>query len=374
MVASVEISTSAGIRSVIRPLWRKFPALNDALPILPIADLPTPVELLPTLGDDLSIPGLFIKRDDLSGALYGGTKVRAAEVILGAAYHSGKKHLLCTSVAASNWLSVCAIYGKALDLKVHLLGLARTLDDNKKNNLQIQQALADQIIIDANPLQLLRHGSRLWWRHRRDIFYAAPGGTSAASCLAYVNAMFELAEQIRAKRLPEPKYIFCGLGSCGTAAGLALGAVLAGLHSHLIAIRIADRIVSNRWNAGRLIWSAMYKLHRADRSATLTENPLRRLHIEHRYIGPGYGKTYASAERMKELMLNAVGVSLDDTYTAKTVWGMADYCRRHHTGKAPVLYWHSLNSQPVVVSDLHDRVRGLARDYQKRELTDARAA
>jgi len=345
MTATVEIFPFSALEAEHRPLWRKFPALKNVLPILPIAKLPTPVELSPALGDGLSITGLFIKRDDVTASLYGGAKVRAA-------IHAGKKHLLCSSVAASNWLSVCAIYGKAFGLGVHLLGLTRELDDNKKNNLQIQQAIADDVITEKNPLRLLRRAGRVFMHHRGDIFYGAPGGTSPSTCLTYVNAMFELAEQIRAKRLAEPKYIFCGLGSCGNAAGLALGAVLAGLRSRIIAIRVADRIVSNSLNVERLIWAAMRKLRSADSGALLNENPLRRLQIDHHYFCPGYGKSYADAERMKKLMVETVGVPLDDTYTSKVVWGIADYCHRHRVGKAPVLYWHSLNSRLMTISEL----------------------
>lgn len=371
MTAAFEYSPFAAFEAENRPLWRKFPGLNNVLPILPIANLPTPVELLPTLGDELSIPGLFIKRDDVTAALYGGAKARAAEVFLGAAFRAGKKHLLCTSVAASNWLSVCAIYGKALGLRVHLLGLRRAFDDNKKNNLQIQQAIADEVITGNNPLQLLHRAMQLFWKYRGDIFYGAPGGTSPSTCLSYVNAMLELAEQIRAKRLPEPKYIFCGLGSCGTAAGLALGAVLAGLRSKIIAIRIADRFVSNIVNVERLVRAAIRKLRRADSAVSIPENPARRLRIEHHYIGPGYGKTYPSAERMKELMINTVGVPLDDTYTSKVVWGMTDYCHRHRVGKAPVLYWHSLDSRQMTIDELRIGIGEFFNNLPRRELVNA---
>lgn len=367
MTAAIEILPFTAFAVEDRPLWRKFPALKSTLPILPFANLPTPVEMVPALGDELSIPVLFIKRDDLSGALYGGAKVRAAEVTLGAAVRAGKTHLLCSSVAASNWLSVCAIYGRALGLRVHLLGLKRELDDNKKNNLQIQQALADEVINEGNPAQLVRRAGNILWQLRGEVFYGAPGGTSPSTCLSYTNAMFELAEQIREKRLAEPKYIFCGLGSCGTAAGLALGAVLAGLRTRIIAIRVADRLVSNRFNLRRLIRGAMSKLRRSDGAASLAENPLRRIHIEHHYFGPGYGKSYPNAARMKELMIETVGVPLDDTYTSKVVWGMADFCHRHRVGKAPVLYWHSLNSRETNLAELGLGIREFLKCTQSLE-------
>jgi ABC-type lipoprotein release transport system permease subunit len=53
------------------------------------------------------------------------------------------------------------------------------------------------------------------------------GGTSPVGAIGYVEAAFELQEQIAAGALPAPEWIFVPMGSGGTAVGLVLGAKLA---------------------------------------------------------------------------------------------------------------------------------------------------
>jgi len=65
------------------PLFTHFPKLSAALPYIPLALRPTPVDRALRLGDALDIGRLYIKRDDVSGAAYGGNKVRKLEFLLG---------------------------------------------------------------------------------------------------------------------------------------------------------------------------------------------------------------------------------------------------------------------------------------------------
>ena len=48
---------------------------------IPLAHLPTPIELLPRLTKLLQGPRLFIKRDDLTGLGLGGNKTRKLEYL-----------------------------------------------------------------------------------------------------------------------------------------------------------------------------------------------------------------------------------------------------------------------------------------------------
>ena len=65
------------------PLFRDYPELEKRLPYVHLGTLPTPVEEMKETADNLGIEALFIKRDDLSGAVYGGNKVRKLEFLLG---------------------------------------------------------------------------------------------------------------------------------------------------------------------------------------------------------------------------------------------------------------------------------------------------
>ena len=70
--------------------------------------------------------------------------------------------------------------------------------------------------------------------------YVFAGGSNAAGTIGYVNAAFELKEQIDDGEIPEPTVVFCPLGSGGTLAGLSLGFALAGLQIRAVGVRVAE--------------------------------------------------------------------------------------------------------------------------------------
>jgi len=55
----------------------------DKLPRFPLAQLPTPIETLPRLSQELGGPDLLIKRDDQTGLALGGNKTRKLEFLVG---------------------------------------------------------------------------------------------------------------------------------------------------------------------------------------------------------------------------------------------------------------------------------------------------
>jgi len=74
-------------------LVRRFPALA-ALPRHALTTLPTPVAPLARLAAARGLGPLWIKRDDVSCALYGGNKPRKLEWLLGAARARGRRAVI----------------------------------------------------------------------------------------------------------------------------------------------------------------------------------------------------------------------------------------------------------------------------------------
>ena len=70
------------------PLFENYQLLARNLPYVSLGEFPTPVQKLDQLGKQLGLDNLFVKRDDLSGKVYGGNKVRKLEFILGEAIRS----------------------------------------------------------------------------------------------------------------------------------------------------------------------------------------------------------------------------------------------------------------------------------------------
>ena len=56
------------------PLFEHCPLLRDKHPYISLGEFPTPVEL-DRLGGGICLNHLYIKRDDVSGNIYGGNKI-----------------------------------------------------------------------------------------------------------------------------------------------------------------------------------------------------------------------------------------------------------------------------------------------------------
>ena len=94
-------------------LFEHYPALADALPHLSLADLPTPIEDAGAIGRTR----LLVKRDDLTGVLYGGNKVRKLEFLLGDAVRRNCRRVFTFGVAGSNHALATSVYATALGLQ-----------------------------------------------------------------------------------------------------------------------------------------------------------------------------------------------------------------------------------------------------------------
>ena len=229
------------------PLVKQYPSLENKLPYVSLGEFPTPLLKLDKLGPHIGLDNLFIKRDDMSGKAYGGNKVRKLEFLLGDVLHTKINEILTFGAAGSNHALATAIYAKQLGLKsISMLTHQPNAHYVIRNLIMSYHCGAEIhlypkipfIVPRANPVvlyQLLRH--RLSSGHMPGIIPF--GGSSPLGVVGYVNAAFELKEQILRGEMPEPDYIYVASGSMGTAAGLTLG---------LKATRSKTRVVSVRVN------------------------------------------------------------------------------------------------------------------------------
>lgn len=99
------------------PLFEEFPRLRGEIPWLKLGDFPTRVHRLKRLGKELGCRNLWIKRDDESGKLYGGNKVRKLEFLLADAEKKNAKVILTCGRIGSNHCLASTIYGSKLGFK-----------------------------------------------------------------------------------------------------------------------------------------------------------------------------------------------------------------------------------------------------------------
>ena len=191
--------------------------LAHELPYVSLGEFPTPVQKLDQLGRQLGLDNLFIKRDDLSGKIYGGNKIRKLEFILGNALRTQVKEVLTFGAAGSNHALATAIYAKQLGLKSISMLVPQPNAQYVRRNLLMSYYCGAELHLLPNipfiaPLtnpavlyQLLRHGLK-----RGQFPMVIPmGGSSPLGSVGFVNAAFELKETNHQRRNTRARLYLC---------------------------------------------------------------------------------------------------------------------------------------------------------------------
>lgn len=334
-------------------LFRKFPLLKEVLPWTPLGSFPTPVHRLDKLGSHLGMNELWIKRDDLTGEEYGGNKVRKLEFLLADVMARGRRRIVPIGAIGSNFVTATSFYAKKLGLEPIAMLFPQPVTDVVKRNLLMDIGVGAEIYYTPSLATLPFTIMKPYFKYG---FFSSPaekpkilpwGGTTAASTVGYVQAAFELKEQIERGECPRPDYIFVTLGTSGTAAGLALGLELAGLCSTLIGIRVVDLIISNA-RALRYHARNAYKIMaKSSEPAFQREIKLDNFKIIHDYFGKGYGYATEDGNEAMRIISEKEGITLEGTYTGKTLGGMIGSVNEMNLKDKVVLFWNTFNSRDI---------------------------
>ena len=327
-------------------LERRFPALTGRLARVPLTTLPTPVEPLAALGRTLDAD-LWIKRDDASGASYGGNKPRKLEFLLGGARRRGTGSVLTFGGLGTHHGLATTIAARELGLRSILVLLPQPVTPAVRRHLLLDHAFGAELHYAATvPRAALVAGSLLAREMLagRKPLLIPPGGTSAAGVLGYVNAGLELAEQVARGEMPEPFAVFVPLGTAGTAAGLLLGFALAGLRTRVAAVLVTDIMPPTHARVLRLARRAWRLLHGLDPGIAPAALAADRLTVIADQLGSGYGVATDAGETARRRIEELEGIRLESTYTAKCLAALLD-----RAGAAPyrgraLLFWHTYSA------------------------------
>ena len=314
----------------------------ESIPHHSLGNFPTPVQRLSNLERILNFESLWVKRDDLSGPLGGGNKVRKLEYMFAAASHDDtKKTLFTIGPTGSNHVRATAVYGKASGFRVECLLFKQPPTAYSETNYRtICEHAAAVYEVDRMTTMFVRYAYeklKTAFGVGEERYFISAGGSSPLGSVGYVKAVSELKSQIEEGILPEPRFIFLPVGTCGTMAGLVVGVRLAGLKSDVVGIRVADQVVANSWAISRMVRQTRRLIGVADSSN------IRAQHIElwHDDFGDGYAIPTEAGTQAVEMMAEHEGITLENTYTGKALAGLIHYIKAHGCEDEPILFWHT---------------------------------
>src|SRR5229473_342486 len=125
--------TSAVLPALTRryPLFDAYPDLKDRLSRQPLSADYTPIHDL----SRLPTANIWIKRDDLTSSIYGGTKVRKLELLLGEARALRKLKIVSVGAAGSHFLLSTAVFARKLALAFEAIICDQHMSDATRRNL-----------------------------------------------------------------------------------------------------------------------------------------------------------------------------------------------------------------------------------------------
>lgn len=301
----------------------------DYPPRIPLARLPTPLQLLERISERCG-RRIWIKRDDLTDAAISGNKLRKLEFVAAAARSTGCDTLITCGGVQSNHCRATALVGARLGLRVHLI-LRGEAPADVDGNLLLDH-LAGARISHYPPRRYVEELPALFehWRQH----YQAEG--SRALCIptgasdgigiwGYLAAAEELAQDMQVAGIDTADWV-CATGSGGTQAGLTLGAALQELPVRVWGFNVCD---DEAWFLNKVAedvadWQARY--------APGFELPDLDPRVVDGYVGPGYGRAGPEVFETIAEVARLEGIVLDPVYTGKAFHGMLQEIQRGRFG------------------------------------------
>ncbi len=364
------------------PLFERYPLLQDKLPYVSLGEFPTPVQKLDRIGRNISLDHLYIKRDDLSGTIYGGNKIRKLEFLLGHALRTKVKRVFIFGFVGSNQSLATAICAKQTGLKSISMLKHQPNAQYVRHNLLMSHYYGAELhqhwnipFLPSSVNKAIGTASTIYQLLRLKLKYGhfpyviRNGGSSPLGTIGFVNAAFELKQQIIQGEIPEPDRIYVALGSMGTTVGLMLGLKAANLKSRVVCVRAVDEKTANVRKVLKLLYKTNSFLHLMDPSFPKFEFAENDIDIRHGFLGQGYALPTKEGMEAMAQMEGKEGIKLDEIYDGKAFAALIDDVKKQDLRDKVVLFWNTYNSRDfsdvITTADYHQMPRCFHRYFEE---------
>jgi D-cysteine desulfhydrase family pyridoxal phosphate-dependent enzyme len=316
----------------------------DKIPYVKLANLPTPLEETPRLAKKIGLSKLLFKRDDLTGVAGGGNKARKLEYDFAEILKGGYDVVITAGGIQSNHTRMTAAAARKLGLDIKLV-LGGSDFTDCKGNLLLDVLFGTEIryLVDDDTNDSLTSAMEEWAGELESKghkpFVIPIGGSTGLGALGYVKAMKELQEQFGNEKVQ----IILGIGSCGTFAGVLLGAEIFMPEAKAVGISISRSSDEVEKRTKEIIKESAeiidYKIDAGSLSIECYDN---------------YFEEYGIITKEgKQAILDCAvleGILLDPIYTGKVMAGLIDLVDKKNIDKEiPVIFLHT-GGTPIIFS------------------------
>ncbi len=310
--------------------------------------LPTPIVKLENISEKIHT-NLYMKRDDLTGILLGGNKIRKLEYFLADAMEKKKKTIVTTGSTHSNHNSLTTAICNSLGLKTHLvivLGKNEAIPKEKEinGNLLIQKLSGANMIFvtEEEKEKTIEELMKKLEEEKEKPYYIPIGGHSPLGLVGYIEAMKEIEEQSK-KDGVNFDYIVAAVGTGTTVTGLFLGKEIYHSKAKILGLSVSREIERCREDSKQVITEFNEKF------GTKYEFEEQSIEFVDKYRTGGYGEYDQSVYETMKFVIKEEGIIMDPVYTAKSFMGLLKHIEENkelenknilfvHTGGAPIVF------------------------------------
>lgn len=317
--------------------------LLELPPRLRVARTPTPVEPWSRIGAELGVK-LWVKRDDLTGFVLSGNKVRKLEFSFSKAIEEGCDTVLTCGGVDSNHCRATTFLARRVGLEPHLL--LRTEDGRapsaRSGNTLLNSIAGAEIdwvshedyqlrqeLLDRTRVQIESRGSR--------VFVIPEGASDGLGALGFVAAAEEL--YLQEEEMGQTfDFLVHAVGSGGTSAGLSAGRDALKRKWRIVGVPVCDDgvLFRERVTAIRSELADRYGLPSEHDSIEGIDDFLDGLQ------GLGYGQTTPEELGRYADLARIEGALVDPCYTGKAYLGLRKAVTDGHIPVGSrVLFWHT---------------------------------
>ena len=311
--------------------------LFTRIPRYRLLNLNTPVERLDRLRATIpGAPQLWIKRDDLTGYLGGGNKLRKLEYVLAHALSKGATGIVTTGSITSNLVRTTALVAKRLGLKCEVI-LSGGEPQAARANWRVAELLGvkvHRVAASHERASRMKEVARELEDRGERVYQIPLGASNEIGSFGMVAAFEELGLQ-QLELGEEFDAIVFATSSGGTQAGLEVGKrVFNYPNLRLMGVSADDPAATIKENVLLAVGPMLSRLGSSDSVAELF--------VDDAFIGEGYAKPTKESQEAFALFADTEGILLDPVYSSKAAAGLLAYCREgRFKATDRVLFWHT---------------------------------